>query len=125
MKLYFSFKRFLFKYCFLVVTIFISTLFIEFSIDLPSVALFLSLAFCFLILLPSFSALLSKSILRSTHGFQNGSCLTSKILLIFFFFAVINLNKVSRFDSGVCIFFYCLNWEKVFCFYQKKNYYLL
>ena len=51
-----------FKYCFLDVTIFTSTLLIGFPIDLPNIALFLNLALS-LAMLPSFSASLRNSVL--------------------------------------------------------------
>ena len=49
-------------YCFLVATVFTSTLFIGFSIDLQNIALLLNLAFRFLILLPSFYGSLRNSV---------------------------------------------------------------
>ena len=81
------------KNCFLVVTNFIATLFIGFSIDLSNMAWFLNLAFCFLILLPSCYVSFRKSVLRSIHGFKNGSCLNSNILW-FFLIVTINFKKV-------------------------------
>ena len=74
-----------FRNSFLVVTNFTSTVFVGHSINLPNIALFLNLAFSFLIQLPSFSASLFKSISRLIYGFKSGSCLNSKIKLIFFY----------------------------------------
>ena len=99
------FKHFNFA---LVVTIFTSTMFIVFSIDLLNIALFLHFEFWFLILLRSFSASLRNFVLRSIYGFKNGSCLNSNIAWIFLIVAL-NLNEVLSCDSGVFIFFYCLD----------------
>ena len=60
-----------FKDCFQVVSIFTLTLFIGFSIDLLNIALFLNLVFYFLILLPSFSLSICKSVLHSTNIQKN------------------------------------------------------
>ena len=62
------------------VTVFTLSLFIGFSIDLPNIALFLNLAFCFLILLPYFSASLFKSVLCLIYGFQDISGLNANVL---------------------------------------------
>ena len=69
-----------FKYCFLVVTIFTSTMFIVFSIDLLNIALFLHFEFWFLILLSSFSASLCNFVLRSIYCFKNGFYLNANIV---------------------------------------------
>ena len=80
-----------------------------FSIDLLNIELLLNLAFCFLILLPSFSFSLQKSLLCSTYGFKNGSCLNSNILLIFLV-VTLNLNKLVSSDKGFCeISYNCLD----------------
>ena len=63
----------------MVVKILPSTLFTGFSIDLPNIALIFNLAFCFLILLPSFSASLHKLVLRLIYGFKKDFCLNSNI----------------------------------------------
>ena len=61
-------------------TIFTSTFFIGCSIDLPNIALFFNLEFCFLTLLSSFSASFCKSVLRLIYGFKNGDCLNYNTL---------------------------------------------
>ena len=53
-----------FKFCFLVATIFTSTLVMEYSTNLPDIALFLNLAFYFLIKLPFFYTSLHKCWIR-------------------------------------------------------------
>ena len=97
-----------FKYCFLVVIIFTSTLFIGFSLHWSNTILFLNLEFCILILESSFLFLFA------TLYYVQYSIFT-------FLVVTLNLNKVLSFKSGICIFFYCLDWEWVLCFPKKKN----
>ena len=60
-----------------------SNSFIEFSIDLPNMALFLNFTLRFLILLPSFFACFNNYVLRSIYDFKNADCLNSDMLLFF------------------------------------------
>ena len=96
-----------FKYCFLVVTIFTSISFIGFSIDLPNIALFLNLAFCFHFVI-FFLCLFSQFSITFNIWFKNSLFLNSNVLRIFSI-VILNVNKVLGFDIRVRIFFYCLD----------------
>ena len=63
---------------------FSSNSFIVFSINLPNIALFLNLAFCFIDFATYFLASLCNFVIRSIYGFKNCSCLKFNILLFFF-----------------------------------------
>ena len=96
------------KYCFLVVTIVTLALFMGFSIDLPNVASFLVshfvFWFCYLLFLLLFANLycIRYIVLKMVLLW---------IIIFYEFFLIAALNKISGFDSGVCIFFDCLDWE--------------
>ena len=80
-----------FKYCFLMVTAFTSTLFIGFFIYLPNIALFLNLAFWFLILVPS-------------SCFSSQICIVSNMVLNYKPFLIINPNLYEVLGSDFVFF---------------------
>ena len=90
---------------FLVVTIFTSTLFSGFSTNLPHVAPFLNLAFCFLILLPSFSSFFFAILYYAQFMVLKMVLVWIPIFYEFHFVVTLNVNKVLSFDSRGSIFF--------------------
>lgn len=107
-----------FKSCFLLLTIFPSTLFAEFSVDWQNIALFLNLELR--IFLPS-SAYFCNSVLSSVYGFKN----VIPGIRIFYEFFYFNPSKVLCSCSGFSFssfFFFVIPWIRntFFLFYHER-----